>query len=492
MEPRQAIRHPSRFSCRKCGLETIPPPPGIQTIPNENPQLLSRQAPLSPAGEPLILHADDLDVRKVFELLGRQAKVNILISPNVTGRVTLDLRDMSVEEAVQAVASVCHLTIRREKGLIYVSTTAELEQGDELPLHVYSLNYVAGARPAKNDQAFAQQGGVLSASPESESGIKSNPDKAGANTSGSGDTLIVQDYDRVLKAIDRLVAQLDVQPVQILIEAVILTVQLDDSMDLGINFSVLDGAGQAATVVGSGSAINAAAGFLPSSVITSAGQLVGTSTTGLAEDVPGLKFGFVAKSVTGFVRALQTVGKTEILACPRLLVVNKQRAELQLGNRLGYMSATQTQTSTVQNVQFMDVGTQLRLRPFVVPDGIVRMEIHPEQSTGQLDSEGIPQTTSAQVTTNVMVPGWGHDRHWRPDLDRERHRRDGSSSAESLARGGLVVSPLPADDHPQRIDRHPHAPYLEAQHRAVSQRRHSASLGGRSRARAGFAPAPKP
>jgi type II secretory pathway component GspD/PulD (secretin) len=139
-------------------------------------------------------------------------------------------------------------------------------------------------------------------------------------------------------------------------------------------------------------------------VITTAGKLVGSPTSGLAEDVPGLKFGFVANTVTGFIRALQTVGKTEILACPRLLVVNKQRAELQLGDRLGYMSTTQTQTSTTQTVQFMDIGTQLRLRPFVTCDGIVRMEIHPEKSSGQLNNAGIPQTSTAQVTTNVMVP----------------------------------------------------------------------------------------
>jgi len=52
----------------------------------------------------------------------------------------------------------------------------------------------------------------------------------------------------------------------------------------------------------------------------------------------------------------------------------------------------------------MDVGTQLRLRPFVTSDGMVRMEVHPEKSTGKVDLAGVPQTNSAQVTTNVMVP----------------------------------------------------------------------------------------
>jgi type II secretory pathway component HofQ len=75
----------------------------------------------------------------------------------------------------------------------------------------------------------------------------------------------------------------------------------------------------------------------------------------------GLKFGLVNTSVTSFIRALQTCHDVKILASPRLLVVNKQRAALQLGDRPGYQTATQTQTSTVQSVQFMDMsGTRRR------------------------------------------------------------------------------------------------------------------------------------
>ena len=52
----------------------------------------------------------------------------------------------------------------------------------------------------------------------------------------------------------------------------------------------------------------------------------------------------------------------------------------------------------------MDVGTLLRLRPFISTDGVIRMEIHPERSSGHVDDAGVPQTHSTQVTTNVMVP----------------------------------------------------------------------------------------
>jgi uncharacterized repeat protein (TIGR01451 family) len=58
----------------------------------------------------------------------------------------------------------------------------------------------------------------------------------------------------------------------------------------------------------------------------------------------------------------------------------------------------------VQQIQFLPVGTLLRVRPFISTDGMVRMEIHPERSSGQLDQNGIPQTNTTELTTNVMVP----------------------------------------------------------------------------------------
>jgi type II secretory pathway component GspD/PulD (secretin) len=201
-----------------------------------------------------------------------------------------------------------------------------------------------------------------------------------------GDVLVVQDHERVLKAADRVVAQLDVQPIQVLIEAIIVSVKLENGLDLGVNWGVVDNAATTLGVFGSGAAINAATGFTPAKVLTAGGAVVGDKYSGFAEDAQGVKFGFVDKNATGFIRALRTFAETKILASPRLLVLNKQRAEIQLGDRLGYKTITQTQTSTTEKVEFL-----------------IRMEIHPERSSGVLEN-GIPQTSSAQVTTNVMVP----------------------------------------------------------------------------------------
>ena len=393
-----------------------------QDVSVDRPPVQIPETPLPPgavplAAPPITLHVDNVEISKVVEMVSRQAKiVNILVSPGVKGAVTLDLRDKTVDETLRIIAQQCRLTVRREKDVIYVSTLDEARQveEDDLPVRVYRLNYVRSTDIEEMVKPLLSKKGVFTASPDCEEGLTSDASKAGeskdvkagSNSLAGGEIVVVQDYEHILSKIDRIIAQIDVQPLQVLIEAVIVSVKLEKGMELGVNFSVLDGAGRAVGVMGSGAAINAAAGFTPASVLAAGntGLLKGTPISGTAEAAPGMKFGFVDKSTTGFIRALETMGETKVLASPRLLVLNKQRAEIHLGDRLGYATSTQTQTSTVQTVQFQDVGTQLRLRPFISTDGMVRLEVRPERSSGIIDSDGIPQVNAAQVTTNVNIP----------------------------------------------------------------------------------------
>ena len=233
----------------------------------------------------------------------------------------------------------------------------------------------------------------------------------GGNSLALHDIVVVRDYPENLAVVDEVVRRLDVQPPQVLIEAVILSVQLNDSQSLGVNFALVDNMRHRALVDGSGALIDAAAGFTPARVLASAPLPApflrtqpGLLIPGYTQPDTGMKFGFISHNVSGFIQAIETLNKTNILASPRVLVLNKQRAEIQLGQRLGYRNTVTNLTSSLQTVEFLSVGTLLSLRPFVSNDGMIRMEIHPEKSTGALDSNGIPQTNTSEVTTNIMVP----------------------------------------------------------------------------------------
>ena len=449
--------------------------PAIVTGPAANPSVSklsdpsAPQEPLPPPrrgdGDPVTAHMDDLDVRKILEIISRDSSLSIMISPNVTGKVTANLRGLTPDQALEAVLRAAGLVSVRRDGVVYVYTPAERDKLAELdrkpPTRVYHLNYVRSADlVAMIRPLLTPQTGIITMSPPSGVGIpgadvsntttssSGNSSYGGGGASGGGigsappggggsggggygggsgnpgggatgagggatggdslaggEVVIVQDREPVLRTIDQIVREVDLQPVQVLIEAVILQVTLNKDTELGINFSVLD-AGRVLTVIGNGATLYAAAGFTPAGVLAAGGLVNGNSSTGFAADEHGLKFGFVDKSVTGFIRAIESLGKTEILATPRLLVLNKQHAELLLGDRLGYQTLTQNFTSTIQQVDFLNVGTLLRVRPFVTSDRMVRMEVHPERSSGKVIAN-IPQTSTAEVTTNVMVPDGG-------------------------------------------------------------------------------------
>ncbi|MCE9527003.1 MAG: hypothetical protein K8R36_13215, partial [Planctomycetales bacterium] len=214
-------------------------------------------------------------------------------------------------------------------------------------------------------------------------GIGADSSTAGGDDYANSDVVLVRDYDNVLTQIDRVFREVDIQPLQVEIEAMILSVKLADQMDLGVDFEALRDNEHVRIV--SGTPIQTLAGL-------TAGK--------------GLKVGFLDSNLSVFLKALETVGDTNVIATPRILALNKMRAEILIGAQLGYVSTTVTETSTTQAVQFLEVGTQLRIRPFISNDGMVRMELHPELSTGVVRVEEgltLPDKEVTGVTTNIMA-----------------------------------------------------------------------------------------
>jgi hypothetical protein len=112
-----------------------------------------------------------------------------------------------------------------------------------------------------------------------------------------------------------------------------------------------------------------------------------------------------------FLQMLDQVVDSTVLARPTVTVLNRQRAQVLIGERIAYLSTTQTQTSTTQEVKYLDVGVKLIFRPFVSPDGMVRLELAPQVSsarTKNIDAAGggkatVPDELSQELRTNVRV-----------------------------------------------------------------------------------------
>jgi type II secretory pathway component GspD/PulD (secretin) len=118
----------------------------------------------------------------------------------------------------------------------------------------------------------------------------------------------------------------------------------------------------------------------------------------------GLRIGVRTGDLVALITALESVTDITVLANPKILALNKQVGTVFIGTKIGYKSqTTQTDTSTTQKVEFLDTGTKLSFRPYIANDGYIRMDIYPKDSSGEVDSQGIPTETTAELVSNIMV-----------------------------------------------------------------------------------------
>lgn len=353
----------------------------------------------------LIIHSRDADVRNLLEQLAEQAGLNILASENVQGTVTVNLQNVTMDEALATVLRATGYVSRRDGNILYVGTTADFEALekalDRISMRVYRPNYLNAKELSNLLTPLVTPGvGKISVTTPPATGIAPDNTTAGGDSISQQDAIVVQDYERVLVEIDQVYRELDRRPSQVSIEAVIVSVTLNDANSFGVDFQVLRD--QQHVRFGWGNPRQA-----PLQGGGTVDPVTGANIGQFQFDTGGLKFAFLDDTLGVFLNALETVGDANVIASPKLLCLNKQKAEILIGQRLGYISTTVTQNFSTQNVEFLDVGAQLRLRPFIAADGMIRMEVHPELSEGEVVVSGgftLPRKTLTEVTTNVMCP----------------------------------------------------------------------------------------
>ncbi len=377
-----------------------------ETQPAEDSEEPAGDVRVSPQGR-VEMHVRDLSLASVLQMLSMQSQRNIVASKDVGGRVTANLYNVTFEEALTAILDANGAGWREHGNFIYVYTKEELKEMQSASrtrvTRLFRLKYVRASDAREMIAPLLSAEGKVTTTPAAEMGVAANAEAAGGNTIANEDALLVVDYADRVEAIAAMLADLDTRPKQVLIEATILRAQLNEDNYLGIDFNLVGGVDfQNVASVSNPAGTNITIGNLP------ANQLQKTTiaaNTDFASSVPngGFTFGIIHNNVAMFIRALEQVTDTTVIANPKILTLNKQRGEVIVGRRDGYLTTTVTETSAVQNVQFLETGTQLRFRPFIGDDGYVRVEVHPEDSTGGLTAANLPFEQTTEVTTNIIV-----------------------------------------------------------------------------------------
>ncbi len=334
--------------------------------------------------------ARDLPVAEALGQLRRLFQRNVVVAPGVEARFTGDLYGVTLAEALHAICRTTGL-VWHEEGACMIVGPAEPET------RLFRLSYLRAAEVATLLRPLLGPAGDLTATAPAQSGIEASESETGGDAYAAAEVLVARDLAARLDRIAEALRLLDVRPEQVSIEATILTADAKRDRALGLDLTVLLG-----TDFRSSGGTGGEIGSIPLDHIDDG---VASAGTALLDSFPsgGLTVGILKNGVGAFLRALDARTDVSVLANPRVVVLNKQRGQVVVGRRDGYLTTTTTQTSSTQTVEFIETGTRLLFRPFVGEGGWIRLEVHPEDSDGGVNEDGLPFKETAEVTTNILV-----------------------------------------------------------------------------------------
>lgn len=303
----------------------------------------------------------EVAISEVMEMLSKSAHVNILLSDDVEGDISVNLYGVGIDEAINSIATAAGYAVERRDGSYFIvnrDQAGRYSPGGPTELRTFKIQY---------------------SEPDAMKGIleKHLSSYGKITTLNQRKLLVVEDTPYFLDRIAALLRELDRRPKQILIKAEILEITLKDSESYGLEWSKLfrydDGKG--------------------------AFGLKGTSNPGS----DGFFFDLVTPNIEVFLDSLRARERLRTLATPKLLALEDQPAETLIGERLGYNVTTTIDNVTTTSTEFLESGVILKVRPSVDQESRILLEIHPEVSTGTVSDDGIPNQTTTEVTTTMLV-----------------------------------------------------------------------------------------
>lgn len=352
----------------------------------------STQPTAEPVGDDRFhLRIAGASVAETIDLLGRLGQTNIVASGSVEGEVMADMFHVTVSQALAAIARAHNLVVESEPPFVFVATQEEATRRQQIgrttSMRLFRPSYIPADELLPLIEPVLTHGiGVASIAGHPDGGINSN-----ANTSERrNDALLVVDTPSAIAEIERVVRELDVPPRQVEIDAVLLKVRLTNQQPRGVCGDILRGHQFS----------------FPDDTAGSPFDAVGPVTTlgGYDEHTSDLPIGCVAADIDDCVAALSAINYTKVVASPHLKVLNKHKGELLLGDRIAFRKLNTDGTQKSAEVEFLESGTKLILRPTISHDGRILLNVHPEHSSAKIHPvTKLPVQRTAEVTTSVLL-----------------------------------------------------------------------------------------
>ena len=336
-------------------------------------------------GPKVSLDADDALLPAVLKILAEKGNLNIVTGPGVaSGHITIHLKDVPVEQAVNLVVRAAGLAYERIGNSILVAEAKSLQDETGLTSYTIELKY------ADANEVKAALSGIS--------------EKIQVDTGGN--RLIVVTSPRIIGEIQHVVAEMDKPARQVMLEARVVEVSTDGLKKLGIDWDLLNRQGMT-FVEGTYDSVNVG------NVLNGAGG----ATVKVFPNTPGTydiwklgNFTRLPMVFQSFVDLLIHDGNAKVLAQPKLVTLNGKEASMLAGQRIPYL-VSQTvfaggAAAPTQTVQIEEVGIKLAITPLINTDGYITVHIRPEVSTvtGFRGVAGdLPVVATRQAETTVRL-----------------------------------------------------------------------------------------
>ena len=385
-------------------------------------------------GEKLSLNFQNIDVRSLLQVIADFTNFNIVTSDTVQGNLTLRLKDVPWDQALDIILQAKSLGMKRSGNVLQIAPKEELAAKEKAELEAqaairdlepmrtqsFQLNYSKAADIATQLTSSGGSGGG-GAGATGARGLLSA--RGSVIAEPRTNQIFVSDIPSRLIQVEEMIAKLDVAVRQVLIEARIVEATDTFGKSLGVKLGGGDlrgirggdagysvGGGNRIALGGNYNAIGATTGAFESSALTSlTSQMVNLPASGLGGVSPtSFAISLFSSAANRFlnleISALEADGKGRVVSSPRVVTADQTKALIEQGTEFPYQQAT---SSGATSIAFRKAVLKLEVTPQITPEGNIILDLDVNKDSPGTPVEGGMSINTKRVRTQVLVENGG-------------------------------------------------------------------------------------
>ncbi|MCP4076123.1 MAG: type IV pilus secretin PilQ [Gammaproteobacteria bacterium] len=365
-------------------------------------------------GERLSLNFQDIEVRSVLQLLADFTGLNLVVSDSVEGNLTLRLKNVPWDQAMDIILKTKGLAQRKSGNVILVAPTDEIAAREKLELEARKqVEELEQLRTEFIKVNYAKSADIAALLKLEDNSILSP--RGSVSVDSRTNTLLIKDTNASLTNVRQLLQELDIPVRQVLIESRVVIAADDFSKELGVRFGISNDSfgsndsGSGATIAGT---LGGGAGT--TGLINDTGNTVSTSSDGLNVNMPLQNpAGSIALALTKLpigtlleleLSAAQTEGRGEVVSSPRIITADSHTAKIHSGVEIPYLELNNGRAT----LKFREAVLSLETTPQITPDDRIIMDLAVHKDSRGEDvafGEGLfaPTIDTREVQSQVLV-----------------------------------------------------------------------------------------